>query len=40
MVHLYTNREKYSRRQLDAMRKRYEPPVLVSCTGSREVEDR
>jgi glutaconate CoA-transferase subunit B len=40
MTHLYTTREKYSRRQLDAMRKRYEPPVLVSCTGSREVEDR
>jgi glutaconate CoA-transferase subunit B len=40
MVHLYTTREKYSRRQLDAMKKRYAPPVLVCCTGSREVEDR
>lgn len=40
MVHLYTTREKYSRRQLDAMKKRYEPSVLVSCIGSREVEDR
>jgi len=40
MVHLYTTREKYSRRQLDAMKKRFEPPVLVSCAGSREVEDR
>jgi glutaconate CoA-transferase subunit B len=40
MVHLYTTREKYSQRQLNAMKKRYEPPVLVSCAGSREVEDR
>jgi glutaconate CoA-transferase subunit B len=40
MVHLYTAREKYSRRQSDAMKKRYEPAVLVSCIGSREVEDR
>jgi glutaconate CoA-transferase subunit B len=40
MGHLYTTREKYTRRQLNAMKKRYAPPVLVCCTGSREVEDR
>ena len=40
MGHLYTTREKYTRRQLNAMKKRYAPPVLVCCAGSREVEDR
>ncbi len=40
MANLYTTRDKYNRRQLQAMKKRYDAPVLVCCAGSREVEDR
>jgi len=39
MGHLYTESEKYTPGQLKEMKRKYTPPELVSCTGSREVED-
>lgn len=40
MGHLYTSRERYTAEQLDVMKKKYTPPELVCCAGSREVRDR
>jgi glutaconate CoA-transferase subunit B len=40
MGHLYTSREKYAPEQLEEMRKKYTPPELVCCAGSREIRDR
>ena len=39
MGHLYTEREKYTPAQCEEMKKKFTPPELVSCTGSREVLD-
>lgn len=39
MGHLYTTREKYTPEQRKEMKRKFTPPELVSCTGSREVLD-
>jgi glutaconate CoA-transferase subunit B len=40
MGHLYTDRKNYSLEKLREMKRKYTAPELVSCIGSREVEDR
>jgi glutaconate CoA-transferase subunit B len=40
MGHLYTTREKYTPEQLEEMKRKYAPPELVCCAGSREIIDR
>jgi glutaconate CoA-transferase subunit B len=40
MGHLYTTREKYTPEQLEEMKRKYTPPELVCCAGSREIIDR
>ena len=40
MGHLYTARDKYTPEQLKEMKERYTPPMLICCTGSRQIEDR
>jgi glutaconate CoA-transferase subunit B len=40
MGHLYTTREKYAPEQLEELKRKYAPPELVCCAGSREIIDR
>jgi len=40
MAHLYTTRDKYTPEQLEEMKRKYTPPELVCCAGSREIIDR
>jgi hypothetical protein len=40
MGYLYTTREKYTPEQLEGMKRKYTPPELVCCAGSREIIDK